>query len=52
MLISEEIKPVSLAVIEFCLSEGISQSVGQSIENSSFFFEKLELVSYICPSNA
>ena len=30
---SEKIKPVALAIIELCLSEGISQSV-QSVENS------------------
>ena len=30
---SEKIKPVALAVIELCLSEGISQSVSQSLEN-------------------
>ena len=29
---SEKIKPVALAVIELCLSEGISQSVRQSLE--------------------
>jgi len=37
MLNSEEIKPITLAVIELCLSEGISQivsqMVGQSVEN-------------------
>ena len=31
---SEKIKPVALTVIELCLSEGISQSVTQSVENS------------------
>ena len=31
---SENIKPVALAVIELRLSEGISQSVSQSLENS------------------
>ena len=31
MLNSEKIKPVALAVIELCLSEGISQSVTQSV---------------------
>ena len=31
---SEKFKPVALAVIELCLSEGISQSVTQSVENS------------------
>ena len=32
---SEKIKPVALAVIELCLSEGIQhQSVSQSVENS------------------
>ena len=32
---SEKLKPVALAVIELCLSEGISQSVTQSsVENS------------------
>ena len=29
MLISEEIKSVAIAIIELCLSEGISKSVGQ-----------------------
>ena len=31
---SEKIKPVALAVIELRLSEGISQLVSQSVENS------------------
>ena len=31
---SEKIKPVALAVIELCLSEGISQLLSQSVENS------------------
>ena len=31
---SEKIKPVALAIIEFHLSEGIRQSVSQSVENS------------------
>ena len=31
---SEKIKPVALAIVELCLSEGISQSVYQSLENS------------------
>ena len=31
---SEKIKPVALAVIELHLSEGITQSVTQSVENS------------------
>ena len=30
---SENIKPVTLVVIELCLSEGISKSVRQSVEN-------------------
>ena len=34
MLNCEKIKPVALAVIELDLSEGISQSVTQSVENS------------------
>ena len=34
MLNSEEIKPVALAIIELCLSEGISQSVGRSVGRS------------------
>ena len=29
---SEKIKPVALAVIKLCLTEGISQSVSQSVE--------------------
>ena len=32
---SEKIKPVALAVIELCLSEGISQLLTQSVENSA-----------------
>ena len=31
MLFSEEIKPVAIAIIELCLSEGISSSVSQRI---------------------
>ena len=31
---SEKIKPVALAVIELRLSEGISQLLSQSVENS------------------
>ena len=40
---SEKIKPVALAIIELCLSEAISYSVSQSVENSVkyFFFFKL-----------
>ena len=34
MLNSEKIKPVALAVIELRLSEGISQLLSQSVENS------------------
>ena len=30
----EKIKPISLAIIELCLSEGISQSVGWSVRPS------------------
>ena len=39
-------KPVALAVIELRLSEGISQPVSQSVENSSneFFFKKSVVV--------
>ena len=38
---SEKIKPVALAVIELHLSEGISQPVTQSVENS------IEYIIYI-----
>ena len=38
---SEKIKPVALAVIELRLSEGISQPVTQSVENS------IEYIIYI-----
>ena len=31
---SEKINPVALAIIELCFSEGISQAVSQSVENS------------------
>jgi len=34
MLNSKKIKPVSLAIAKLCLSEGISQAVSQSVENS------------------
>ena len=38
---SEKIKPVALAVIKLHLSEGISQLLSQSVENSlNNFFEK------------
>ena len=30
----KKIKPVVLAVVELCLSEGISQFLSQSVENS------------------
>ena len=32
---SEKIKPVALAIIKLCLSEYISYSVSQSVENST-----------------
>ena len=35
---SEKIKPVALAVVELRLSEGISQLLSQSLENSFYFF--------------
>ena len=35
MLNSEEIKPVAIAIIELRLSEGISQSVMQSVSQSA-----------------
>ena len=38
---SEKIKPIALAVIKLCLSEGISQSVTQSVENSVEYFFKI-----------
>ena len=31
---SEQIKPVALAIIYLCLSEGIGQAITQSVENS------------------
>ena len=34
---SEKIKPVALAVVELRLSEGISQLLSQSLENSFYF---------------
>ena len=36
---SEKIKPVSIAVIEIHLSESISQSVSQAVENSTKDFK-------------
>ena len=36
---NEKIKPVALAVIELCLSEGISQSGSQSVEYSVMFLK-------------
>ena len=38
---SEKIKPVALAVIELQLSEGISQSIRQSVENSIKFLNSV-----------
>jgi len=35
MLNTEEINPVALAIIELCLSEGISQLVSQSVSQST-----------------
>ena len=34
-LSSEKIEPVALAIIELCLSEGISQSGSQSVSQSA-----------------
>jgi len=34
MLSSEKIKPVALAIVKLCKSEGIRQLVSQSLENS------------------
>jgi len=34
MLNSEKIKLVAIAIVELQLSEGISMSIGQSVENS------------------
>jgi len=34
----EEIKPVAVVIVEFCLYEGISQSDSQSVENSVKYF--------------
>jgi len=39
-LSSEKIKPVALAIIELRWSEGITQLVSQSVENSVKFFLK------------
>ena len=36
--ISEKIGPVALAIINLCLSEGISKSVSQLAENSTILF--------------
>ena len=35
---SEKIKPIALAIIELCLSEGISQSVTQPVENLNYIY--------------
>jgi len=45
-LISEEINPVAIAIIELLLSEGISKSVSQSAENS---VEKKIFLNFISP---
>ena len=37
---SEKVKPIALAVIELCLSEGISQSVTQSVSRKFNCFLK------------
>ena len=34
---SEKIKPIALAIIKLCLSEGISQSVTQPVENLNIY---------------
>jgi len=39
MLNSEKIKPIALAIIELCLTEGISQAFSQSEENFVNFFK-------------
>jgi len=40
---SEEIKPVATAIIELCLSEGISKLVGQSVSQSAENSVQLEI---------
>ena len=42
MLISEEIKPVALAVLDLCFSEGISQSVKNSVNKNFLNFIKFD----------
>ena len=42
-LISEKIKPVALAVLESCLSEGVSKYASQLVANKKF----LELYNYL-----
>jgi len=37
---SEKIKPVALAIVELCLSEGISQAIRQSVRLVSRKFHK------------
>ena len=46
---SEKVKPVALATIEWCLTEGISQAVSQSEENSVklFFYTRLRIESFL-----
>ena len=43
---SEKIKPVALAVIKLCLSEGISQLLSQSVEKQIFKFRSKLLKAF------
>ena len=47
MVISEEIKPVAIAIIELCLSECISQSVSQSVSQQKILLNKKFLKFHI-----
>ena len=43
---SEKIKPIALAIIELCFSEGIRQAVSQSVENSIEQFKYIFVATY------
>jgi len=38
---SEKIKPIALAIIELCLTEGIRQAISQSVRRKLFFLNSM-----------
>ena len=47
MLNSKKIKPIALAVIKLCLSEGIRKEVSQLVENSIEYLKKSFVAIYL-----